>query len=255
MRRADRQRKQHQRAVLTKLRELQVDGVRVLHRGPADTPYAASDRLEPLLPCPQAALLLELAMEDAGASGWFVDAIRDLWDHFRQRSDPRPSKPRILIEKLAETGVIAWRRAAGDVGVVDLDAQRMYVTTRWPHGPRTGVIVAIDESEWRCAFETGVRLAERGLEALRPVESTVGFLTAQQVAGMFKVRVDTVYGWRKAGLLKMTNTSAADAKKPRWLVSRVALEEFQSKRQPAAPEPPPQRRKRGNWDPDFTEYF
>ncbi len=230
--------------MLNKLRELQVDGVRVVHRGPADTPYAASDRPEPLLPCPQAALLLELAMEDVGASVWFVDTIRDLWDHFRQRGDLRPPRPRILIDKLAETGVIAWWRAAGDVGVVDLEAQRMYVTPRWPDGPRIPVVVDFDEYEWRSVFETSLRLTERGLDAIRPVEATVGFLTVQQVARLFGVRDATVTGWRKAGLLKMVNIAGAEARKPRWLVSPADLKEFQAKRQPATPTPPPQRRKR-----------
>ncbi len=58
------------------------------------------------------------------------------------------------------------------------------------------------------------------------------FLTPPEAAKLLRVDPSTVIGWIKSGELPASNLASRSATRPRWRISREALEEFLAGREP-----------------------
>ena len=80
--------------------------------------------------------------------------------------------------------------------------------------------------------------------ATPPTEQAPGAgLTVADVARRYRVSPDKVRAWLRRGELIGLNTADATCCKPRYVITREALAEFERRRS-TAPPPKPQRRKR-----------
>ena len=66
--------------------------------------------------------------------------------------------------------------------------------------------------------------------------------TPPELARRWRVRVQQVHQWIKAGELKGDNLAVSTSGRPRWKVSPEAVEDFEASRM--ATPPPPRRRRR-----------
>jgi hypothetical protein len=76
-----------------------------------------------------------------------------------------------------------------------------------------------------------------------PFESVRGY-TVTDLAGRYRVSPDKVRQWIARGELKAVNTAVAMCRKPRWVVTREALAEFERRRAGGGCPPTPRRKKR-----------
>jgi hypothetical protein len=76
-------------------------------------------------------------------------------------------------------------------------------------------------------------------------------LTVRDVAARYRVSPDKVRGWIARGELGAVNTASVLCGKPRWVVTREALTEFERRRAGGSPPKPPRRRRR----PAMIDYF
>ena len=67
--------------------------------------------------------------------------------------------------------------------------------------------------------------------------------TPPQAADVLQVDPDTVRGWIESGELVASNLASRSATRPRWRISREALEEFLAGREPR---PPAKKKRRSN---------
>jgi len=80
------------------------------------------------------------------------------------------------------------------------------------------------------------------MPSVDPADSAAG-LTVCDVARRYRVSPDKVRAWIRRGELRAVNTAAARCGRPRFVVPREALAEFERGRQ-AGPPPRPVRRPR-----------
>jgi len=78
-------------------------------------------------------------------------------------------------------------------------------------------------------------------------------LTVAEVAKRYRVSPDKVRGWLRRGELAAINTSSKPGGKPRFVVTREALERFEQGRSAADP-PKPQRRRRPRRPPGWIDF-
>jgi excisionase family DNA binding protein len=79
-------------------------------------------------------------------------------------------------------------------------------------------------------------------------------LTPPQLAKQLGVKPDKVRTWIKSGQLAATNVAKKPGGRPRYRISEAAIEEFERKRQGAAP-PTPARKRRMKSDDRVTKFF
>jgi hypothetical protein len=75
-------------------------------------------------------------------------------------------------------------------------------------------------------------------------------LTTADVARLLRVSEDKIRRWLRSGELVGVNTATTLSARPRWVISPMALEEFQRKRT-SAPPPKPARKQRRSPQVDF----
>lgn len=75
-------------------------------------------------------------------------------------------------------------------------------------------------------------------------------LTVEDAARVLRVGPDKIRTWIRAGELVATNTAAARSGKPRWVISREALDVFRKGRT-SAPTPKAPKRRRASGQTDF----
>lgn len=80
---------------------------------------------------------------------------------------------------------------------------------------------------------------------------TVRFRTPPKIARELGINVNKVLGWIARGELAAVNLAERPTGRPRWKVSREALDEFLASRTPAAPQP----RKRRARKSEELEYY
>jgi excisionase family DNA binding protein len=76
--------------------------------------------------------------------------------------------------------------------------------------------------------------------------------TVKQVAERYGVGQQTVLGWIARGELRAVNVSRRLGGRPRWRVTKEALEAFELLRTPT---PPPPRKRRRKRDPEVVEFY
>jgi hypothetical protein len=78
--------------------------------------------------------------------------------------------------------------------------------------------------------------------------TTRAYLSPAAVAAELSIRRGTVLSWIHRGELLAVNLAERSTGRPRWKISRVAMDEFLARRQcqPPAPRPPRRRRPPAN---------
>ena len=74
--------------------------------------------------------------------------------------------------------------------------------------------------------------------------TTRGYLSPADVATELGIRVAHVLRWLRTGELRGSNVALRATGRPRWRISRQALDQFLLARQPSPPAPRPPRRRR-----------
>jgi excisionase family DNA binding protein len=69
-------------------------------------------------------------------------------------------------------------------------------------------------------------------------------MTVREVASRFRVGRDKVRHWIKSGQLRAINTASRKCQKPRYIVLREYLAEFEATRLVAVPSKPPRYRRK-----------
>lgn len=72
----------------------------------------------------------------------------------------------------------------------------------------------------------------------------VAYLTPPEAAKLLRVDPSTVIGWIRSGELRAVNLARRDAKRPRWRISRAAIEHFLAGRAAVPRRLPAKRRRR-----------
>ncbi|MCK6477198.1 MAG: helix-turn-helix domain-containing protein [Phycisphaerales bacterium] len=90
----------------------------------------------------------------------------------------------------------------------------------------------------------------------RPPAVITEWLTPPEVAALLRIRLEKVLGWVRDGRLLAVNVAADGSSRPRWRISRAALELFLAARsnRPAGAAAPSRRRSRSS-DNEVVEYF
>jgi hypothetical protein len=81
-----------------------------------------------------------------------------------------------------------------------------------------------------------------------------GKLTPPEVARLLRCSPEKVIGWIRAGELKAINAAARLGGRPRYLVDRAELGDFERRRTVAPAQPRTHRRKRDP-DDDYPDYY
>lgn len=100
------------------------------------------------------------------------------------------------------------------------------------------------------------RAIPRNEPPARPPAAAAAWLTASEVAALLRVRNEKILHWVRDGRLLAVNVAADGSSRPRWRISRAALESFLAARSNRAnlQQTSVRRRRRPSSD-DIEEFF
>jgi excisionase family DNA binding protein len=89
-----------------------------------------------------------------------------------------------------------------------------------------------------------------------PATASKEYLNPPEVARLLGINVNKILTWIANGSLPAVNVAERlDGARPRWRISRAALDAFLASRTPAASRPAPTRKPRPKRDPGYVSYY